>query len=306
MRQGVNLQVSGAHAIESCMKGRKRTRFMVYAVSGTSAALILLFNGFTRYQTSDSMMPTVVSVLHWTPFFWRQNYYGMFWPWITQLIHNPLVNLAVNNGVCFVSSIASYLTLGWFLFRSWGAVASGAVAVASLLMLASPNMAWGMLSPSLFFCTPLVLGLTALMLTEGAQNSWHATALRLLLASVLMSVAAWYNVSSPLLLGLLALTRSEFWASFRRAGFTLRRFFTSIAVRQVLLLSVGACVGLLLMKNSNYQGPKMQIEPLASWWKAISSTAHDLLSQETRRQGPALGLPVHGCLLLRCCGELGF
>lgn len=40
----------------------------------------------------DTLMPTLVSIIHWTPFFWEQNRLGTLLPALTSWIHHPLYN----------------------------------------------------------------------------------------------------------------------------------------------------------------------------------------------------------------------
>jgi len=51
-----------------------------------------------RFQGSDSVVPVLVSLQRWTPFFWQQDRFGMLIPLLAMPVHDPLMNLAVPAG----------------------------------------------------------------------------------------------------------------------------------------------------------------------------------------------------------------
>lgn len=67
-----------------------------------------------QYADSDGIIQVLISTQHWTPFYWGQNRFGMFFPLLALPIKNPFLNL------CFQST-CSFFTffLGIFLASRW-------------------------------------------------------------------------------------------------------------------------------------------------------------------------------------------
>ena len=79
-------------------------KYALYAVT----ALIVMTGSwislgkFQQNQTADSIVPVLVSLQHWKPFFWETNRYGMLVPLLAIPCRNPLVNLIFQSivGTC--------------------------------------------------------------------------------------------------------------------------------------------------------------------------------------------------------------
>lgn len=54
---------------------------------------LVAFGRLHRYHSADSLIPVLVSLQRWTPFYWGQDRYGMLVPLLAAPIRNPLANL---------------------------------------------------------------------------------------------------------------------------------------------------------------------------------------------------------------------
>src|SRR5260370_11634241 len=69
-----------------------------------------------RSHCSDTLIPILVSLQKWTPFFWEQDRVGMLVPLLTLPLRHPLLNL-VAQGAIYVSTMlpAIYLLARYML-----------------------------------------------------------------------------------------------------------------------------------------------------------------------------------------------
>src|ERR1700684_2175795 len=74
---------------------RMTEKYVLYAV----AAVIVVTGSwislgkFQQNQNADSIVPVLVSLQHWKPFYWETNRYGMLVPLLAIPFRHPLVNL---------------------------------------------------------------------------------------------------------------------------------------------------------------------------------------------------------------------
>jgi hypothetical protein len=230
-----------------------------------SAALILDFNHFHLQQTSDSLVPVLASLLHWTPFFWGQAYYGMLLPWLLQPLHSPLLNFLVNNGVCFALGLGVHFAVAAYLLRHRAALWVGGMSASLMVGCTSAHWCFTHISPLMFYPTPMLLGLAALCLLEAPRLRLP----RLLACSLLLGLACWVNVSVVLILGVLAVGRH---------GLQRR-----LLQRLVPLLGVGALGGRYAMRSTGLPGPDFAPIALDKWPLAVGSAAVDAV--HTLRDG---------------------
>ncbi len=89
-------------------------------------------------QTADSIVPVLVSIQRWTPFFWGQDRFGMLVPFLATPFHDPFVNLLVQGWLTtFAALVAPFLVARYVgADRYW--IAAGALANACLFLIAAP------------------------------------------------------------------------------------------------------------------------------------------------------------------------
>lgn len=164
---------------------------------------------FHAGTNADTVIPVLVSVLKWTPFFWEQDRYGMLVPLLATPIRHPLNNLVVQSAFTIFAGLLCFLVLARFFFRT---TAWPVIAIASLgwfVVFSDAYFPYAWLSITMFYGPALVLGLGAFLVVEPSQRSrrplrdWP----RWLLALALLVLAHWVNFSIGLILMVLFVAR---------------------------------------------------------------------------------------------------
>ncbi len=156
------------------------------AVVGAQALWIDL-GRFHSFHNADSIVPILVSLQHWTPFYWGQDRFGMLVPLLAVPIRSPFANLLVQNGLTiFAALIAPFVVARYFVRdRRWLAV--GALSSAGMLLLAPPFVFdWFATQP---YALSIALAFAALSIAErkGAASACAA--------GLLMLLAHWSNLA---------------------------------------------------------------------------------------------------------------
>jgi len=153
------------------------------------------------FQDSDSLLPVLVSVQRWTPFFWGQDRFGMLVPLLVMPIHHPLANLIVQGWVMTVAALLAPFLLARHLgIPHWFAVGALANALIVFLLSRYLQFAWLVAQPYALSITLATLGIAAA----------ERTAIpRLLAAAVLMLLAHWINLGICILVFPLLLVRGR-------------------------------------------------------------------------------------------------
>lgn len=250
---------------------------------------ILDLGHFHTLQSGDSLMPVLVSLVHWTPFFWGQNYYGMLWPALVSPVHNPLVNFLIINYISIFMGIFAHFVVAYYFLRRRASIVVGIVSLAAFLGATRVAYIVDNLSPALFFNTPLVFAVAALLLLE------RPGAVRLGVGLAFMALATWVNVSTPLLMGILAATRDDFWTDIGSV-ISRRRWSSGVALRTTLALAATTIIGVALMRSQPYEGPEINLISWRLWGHALTSMATSFFGSVGSWHGVA-PLP---CLWLAC------
>ncbi len=69
------------------------------------------FSTLHRYHNGDALIPTLVSLYRWTPFYWGQDRLGMILPLLAMPFRNPLTNLLVQMGLSTFAALVSMCLL---------------------------------------------------------------------------------------------------------------------------------------------------------------------------------------------------
>src|SRR5437870_5784088 len=88
-----------------------------------------------RSHTGDSLIPILVSLYRWTPFYWEQDRIGMLIPLLARPFRSPLVNLLVQDGLTTWCGLMAMFLLPRYVLRdaTWPVV--GALAVGAFVAL---------------------------------------------------------------------------------------------------------------------------------------------------------------------------
>jgi hypothetical protein len=171
-------------------------------VAAVSAALgcWLALSPLHAHHNADSLVPVLVSLWHWTPFYWEQDRFGMLLPLLALPWRHPFGNLLAQ-----VAMRGAALALACFLLARavlprgcWPVI--GALAVGTLLLSRDlPFLAFFLMQPY-GAAAALALGALPLLARGGA---WRIAA-----GVLLLTVACWVAVSIVLWLLPLILLRA--------------------------------------------------------------------------------------------------
>jgi hypothetical protein len=181
-----------------------RTGVLLAAVA--LAAVLVDLGGLHWFEDGDSIVPVLVSLQRWTPFYWDQERYGMLVPLLALPVRDPLWNLLAQRLALTLAGLGAVVLLARHVLAGRDWPLAGALAAAGLLA-AAP-------APWLFeylFSQPyglsLALAAGGLALAEpGAdgRRPWP----RIAGGALLVLLAHWVNAATGILLGALAAARA--------------------------------------------------------------------------------------------------
>ena len=227
------------------------TEYALIALVALTALWISL-GSLQHFQNADSIIPVLVSLQHWTPFYWEANRYGMLVPLLAKPFHDPLANLIVQTGLdAFAALAASFLLLRYFFPnpRMW--IAAAALQNIWLFLLVPKPIQFDWLVGQCYGVS-LAVGLAGLILLD--KRRW-------LTGLALIVLAHWVNFAVFLLLIPLVATRA--WMVRNRNIFLLSGGF----------VGVGAIIGFFLMETTRFRTADPALNPVGMWttgWLALA------------------------------------
>jgi hypothetical protein len=216
------------------------------------------------FQGSDSLVPVLMSLQRWTPFFWGQDRFGMLVPLITMPVRSPLANMLAQSWLMLVAALlAPFMVARWLAGRESGWLLAGTLTNALLLTLVKPleRFDWLVVQP---YALSLTLGTAGLLAAERLSIASTAAAL------VLMLLAHWVNVGIAAVLVPLVLLRGR------------------VVIRSMLVAVVGAAGGIAVTSLA-VPVTRTDFIPLsrwpAAWLQLLAQTISPILY-------PAAGLGI--------------
>lgn len=259
-----------------------------------------------RFHNSDSLVPILVSLDLWTPFYWEQNRFGMLLPLLALPVRDPFANLLVQVGLRLLALFLSFFLLARTVVpRPWWP-AAGALTLG--LFLVGKDLAEQNFQQMQPYFQAMALALGGVMLLERAPRTSERTARTSRTPRTpgtpgrpvffVLDVPAVLAVLSDVLASLLIAL--AFWVS----PATLFWFVPLLLLRRVLglggrlLLPLGVAgvsfvAVLLAARWSEYQGTDLGFARIADWprgWLVLALNAGIWL-------GPALLLALAVLLL---------
>jgi hypothetical protein len=145
-------------------------------------------------HNADSLIPTLVSLDYWLPFYWGQDRFGMLLPLLAMPVHDSFWNLVFQNALgVFVLLLGAYAA-AWRCGAGLPSVA--ALALLSLLLAwPAETTALQSLTTNQSFAPALGLYALAFALLRPDASRWTRTG-----AALLMLLGAWTNAGTALLL----------------------------------------------------------------------------------------------------------
>jgi hypothetical protein len=228
----------------------RRAALLVLALA--AAALLVDLGGSHRLEQGDSLVPVLVSLQRWTPFFWDQERFGMLVPLLALPVRDPLWNLLLQRALTAFAGLSALVLLARHSLAGRDWPLAGLLSAGSLLVLApAPWLFEYLVSQPYGLSAALALAGLALAepapRAEGAARSRAvraAAGLRAMAALLLVVAAHWVNaVAGVVLLGL---------AAARAAADLLERpsppGMRGRLLREVALLGAGLAAGHLFLR----------------------------------------------------------
>lgn len=243
------------------------------------AAVWIDLTGIHAYHHSDSLMPALVSLYHWTPFYWDLDRIGMLGPLVAKPIQNPLANLLVQDALYIFGSLTGLMLLARYVLRDATYPLAGALSIAAFVGLAPGYYRFHLLIDTQYGLW-LSLGLGGLLLLE-ADSSGGIGHWRRIAALVLLVLAHWCYCTTSLFLGPLVVLR---WLAFRGVrSYSRTRMLLGEMVASLTSLSFAFAAGVALMRLSPAKSTNFGSLPASEWprtsWELLRTTWHALAPQ---------------------------
>jgi hypothetical protein len=254
------------------------------------------FGALHRYHNGDALIPVLVSLYRWTPFYWGQNRLGMLLPLLAMPFRNPLTNLLVQMGLSTFAALVSMCLLARYTLPRGLWQLAALLSAAGFLALAPEWMRFEILAVQPYGLS-FALALGGLSLLEH-PHGWQSRR-RVATALALLLLAYWVNFSMALLCPALVLLRWRIQASKaarpaapaglpqpslgRRLGKLYVELVQSDVGRVLVLLAIATAIGLALAFRA-LGGPRLLFIPPQEWplaWvRFAESTWHTFTSRE--------------------------
>jgi hypothetical protein len=171
-----------------------------------SAAALVDLGGFHALEQGDSIVPVLVSLQRWTPFYWDQERYGMLVPLLALPVKHPLWNLVLQRGALVLAGLGAVVLLARHVLAGRDWPLAGALAAGALLAAAPAPWLFEYLGDQPYGLS-LALALGGLAVAEpdaAGRRPWP----RLVAGLALVVLAHWVNAATGVLLLALAVARA--------------------------------------------------------------------------------------------------
>jgi hypothetical protein len=182
------------------------------------AAVCIDLSTILDIHSSDSLLPVLVSLQHWTPFFWLQDRVGMLVPLLALPFRHPLTNLLIQDGLNIFAGLASFLLLARYMLRDRSYALVGIVSATAFVALAPPGWCFNLFINT-FYGVWVALGLGGLVLLD-VPISCRLTWTRLIGGLGLLVLAHWAYIAAAIFLVPLVICRLSVFQSV--TGYGLR------------------------------------------------------------------------------------
>lgn len=236
------------------------------------AAALVDLGAFHRLEDADSIVPVLVSLQRWTPFYWDQERYGMLVPLLALPIRDPLWNLLLERGLLILAGLSVPVLVARHVLAGRDWVLAGLLSAAGLLAFWPARWSFDFLG-SQPYALSLAVALAGLAVGEPGGR-WGGRWVRWGLGLGMLVAAHWVNAAAGLALLPLAAARAGVdWME----GEDRRRVRARLAVDAGLLLG-GLAAGQLFLKLKPQTGvyagwSYSQLLPPAEWGRAVASFA---------------------------------
>jgi hypothetical protein len=218
-------------------RGRYVNPWIPLLVLISAIATAMSLGRLHELQNADSIVPILLSLQRWTPFFWLQDRFGMFVPLLAMPVRDPLMNLVVQGWLMISAALAAPFVVTRLLVnnaRSW--FLAGAFANILLLVLLRPEVRFDWL-----VVQPYALSMT--LASAGLIAAEHRARTTQIVAALVMILAHWVNLGVVVFVLPLVL--------LRRGSMT----------RALVVTACGLAAGVALMRLSPFRTTTALLAP---------------------------------------------
>ena len=187
------------------MPAGRRRDWLLVAACLLASALWIDFGKIHRCQNSDSIVMFLTSLYRWTPMYWGQDRYGMFFPFVAMPFTHPLANMLAQTGMTVFVGLSSFFLLGYYALGRRLGIASGAISVLFLLLFTSMYQRFECLIVNHQYLTASAIALAGLVLVDRWGGGWPIVAATAGVACI--AIAHWINPCVALALAPLVAVR---------------------------------------------------------------------------------------------------
>lgn len=237
-------------------------RPLAWTLAVAAASLALTCGHFLREANADGLLPVLISLQKWTPFYWGQKHYGQLVPLLAVPFRTPLSNLVAQFWMLWMAAVGEFFVLPYYLLRRPGWALAGALVATLYVAFGPPYLRWDtVIQP---YAIGFALGGLALCLLEGGRG-WRRAAR--VAGAVVLLVAA-YFVSSTVLLQLAPLVAARALLRYLEPGGREqhRAIAIDFAVAAGVVIFLGAASNEIL-KHFPDGNPYLELTPRATWVK---------------------------------------
>lgn len=184
--------------------GRRRGAILLGAIA--AAAALIDLGGLHRLEDGDSLVPVLVSLQRWTPFYWDQERYGMLVPLLALPVRDPLWNLLAQRFLLAAAGLGAVLLVARHALAGRDWPLAGLLAAGALLASAPPEWLFEYLWSQPYGLS-LALAAAGLAVAEPRAGDRPSVA-RVGAGLVLVVAAHWVNAATGVLLLALAAARA--------------------------------------------------------------------------------------------------
>ncbi|MGB6197911.1 MAG: hypothetical protein WBF35_00030 [Candidatus Acidiferrales bacterium] len=168
-----------------------RAQIILFWSAAAVAALCIDFGAFHRLHNSDSIVPVMMSLYRWTPFYWEQDRFGMLVPLLAIPFKSPLANLLVQSAInAFCGLAAFFLCARYVIPKAW--LFTGALSASLFLLFNSVDARFLYLGLSQPYGVGMFLGFAGLLLLE---NSKYPRGPRIIASFLFLLAASWVDAA---------------------------------------------------------------------------------------------------------------
>ncbi|HZN92183.1 MAG TPA: hypothetical protein VFB81_05740, partial [Myxococcales bacterium] len=152
---------------------RLRAETAAALLACAAAAIWIDLGHVHRMEDSDTLMPVMISLQKWTPFYWEQDRFGTLLPLIAMPVRDPLANLLVQRGAFFFLGLCSFLALARWVCGPERWQLLGLLGAAQFLALAPVVLDLDYLGAQPYSLS-MALGIPALLVLEAPwRRAWR-------------------------------------------------------------------------------------------------------------------------------------